>query len=124
VDDTTPSPADGDITNPQDTSWESRYTGLQKVLSKRDGELTSATTELGQLKDEHAKTIAELDTYRQRDVDASEEDIARQQFEALKERFDPPPKPIGNNPQRDWAEGSGSRYADRPRAGTSQGWPT
>jgi hypothetical protein len=125
VPDTTPPPADGDITNPQDTSWESRYTGLQKVLSKRDSELTSATTELGKLQDEHGKTLADLDTYRQRDVDASEEDIARQQFEALRARFEPePPKPIGNNPaRRGWEEGSGERYAERERTGTSQGWP-
>ena len=121
---TTPSSDSGDTTSPQDTSWESRYTGLQKVLSKRDSELTGATTELGKLQEEHAKTLAELSTYRQRDVDASEEENARQQFEALRARFEPEPsRPIGNNPARDWTDGSGSRYAERERVGTSQGWP-
>ncbi len=125
MDDTTPTPDSGEITDQQDTTWESRYQGLQKVLSKRDGELSTATTELGQLKEERAKTIAELETYRQRDVDASEEDVARQQFDALRARFEPePPKPVGNNPARGWEAGSESRYAERERTGTGTGWPT
>jgi hypothetical protein len=123
VPDTTPPPADGD-TNTEQDNWEGRYSGLQRVLAKRDTELTTATTELGRLQAEHEQAIADLATYRQRDVDTSEEDLARQQFEQLRERFEPEPvKPIGNNPARDWTEGSGSRYAERPRTGTSHGWP-
>ena len=125
--DTTPPPADGDDNTPQD-NWESRYSGLQKVLAKRDTDLTTATGELGRLQEEHAKTLAELDTYRQRDVDASEEETARQQYEQLRQRFEQePPKPIGNNAARqtradDWTD-SGSTYATRERSGTGTGWP-
>jgi hypothetical protein len=124
VPDTTPPPADGDDNTPQE-NWEGRYAGLQKVLSKRDTELTTATTELDRLKAEHEQAIAELGTYRQRDVDASEEDLARQQYDALRARFEPdPPTPIGNNPQRrGWEDGSGNSYAERERTGTGTGWP-
>lgn len=122
---TTPPPANGDTTNEQD-NWQERYGGLQKVLSNRDTELTTATAELDRLRAEHEQAIADLATYRQREVDTSEEDLARQQFEALKDRFEPNPKPIGNNPARPargWEDGSEKRYADRERTGTSQGFP-
>jgi hypothetical protein len=121
--DTTPPPADGDTNAPQE-DWQSRYTGLQKVVAKRDTDLTTATSELDRLRAEHEQTLAELGTYRQRDVDTSEEDAARQSYEALRARFEPdPPKPIGNNPSRGWEDGSGARYAERERTGTGQGWP-
>jgi hypothetical protein len=128
VTDTTPSPADGDTTNtPQDNQWESRYAGLQKVVAKRDEALNTATAELDRLRAEHEAAQNELATFRQATVDASEEETARQQYEALKERFaEPNPKPIGNNPARPargWEEGSEKRYADRERTGTSQGFP-
>jgi hypothetical protein len=131
--DTTP-PANSGDANAQDTNWESRYTGLQKVLGKRDSELASATSALGTLREEHAKALAELDTYRQRDVDAAEEDVARQQYESLKARFDneESPRPVGNNQQRqqpreepDWLSATPSGgYASRERTGTGSGWPT
>lgn len=122
--DTTPTPDTGDNTNAPEDNWESRYGGLQKVLSKRDTELTTATSELGRLRAEHEQALADLNTYRQRDVDTSEDDNARQQFEQLKERFEPTPKPVGNNPQRGWEDGSAERYASRERTGTDSGWPT
>ena len=129
--DTTPPATSGDINQPQD-NWEGRYAGLQKVLAKRDTELITATTELGRLQEEHAKTLAELDTYRQRDVDASEEEYARQQYETLRARFgdEESPRPVGNNPQRgnaptgdDWLSTEPSAYKARERSGTGSGWP-
>ena len=123
--DTTPPAESGDITDAPQDNWEARYGGLQKVLAKRDTELTTATDELGRLRAEHEQAIADLATYRQRDVDASEDEQARQTYEQLRERFEAePPKPIGNNPARGWADGSDSRYADRERTGTGSGWPT
>ncbi len=107
--DTTPPANSGDNQQPQPDNWEGRYAGLQKVLAKRDTDLTTATTELDRLRRrENTKAQAELDTYRQRDVDAGEEEQARQSYEALRARFEPePPRPVGNNPARSWADGSG-----------------
>ena len=131
MDITTPAPQSGDTNTTQD-NWEQRYGGLQKVLAKRDTELTTATAALGSLQEEHAQTLAELDTYRQRDVDASEEETARQQYEALRARFgdEESPRPLGNNVARgnagsgdDWLSAGGG-YPTRERTGTSTGWPT
>jgi hypothetical protein len=130
VDDTTPPANSGNITNPQDTDWASRYTGLQRVLSTRDRELAGATSELGKLQEEHAKVIAELDTYRQRDVNASEEATAREQYEALRARFgvEETPTPVGNSQARtapredDWLS-AGSGYNARERTGDGTGFP-
>jgi hypothetical protein len=118
-----PTPSTDD--NSQQDNWEARYKGLQAVLGKRDTDLSTTSAELDRLRAEHEQAIADLSTYRQRDVDASEEDLARQQYEALRTRFEAdPPKPIGNNPARDWTDGSGERYRERERTGTGQGWPT
>lgn len=125
VADTTPPPADGDITNAQE-NWESRYLGLQKVIAKRDTDLNTKQAELDALRAEHEAANTELAERRQRDVDTSEEDAARQQFEQLRERFDPAPTPIGNSPARDWLSGSeDAGYAQRERSGdSSTSWPT
>lgn len=126
MDDTTTPPADGgDNQQPQD-NWEGRYSGLQKVLAKRDTELATANASLGSLQEERDAALAELATYRQREVDASEEETARQQYEALRDRFEPaPPKPIGNNPSADWLSSAGAPnpYQTRERSGTGSGWP-
>lgn len=123
---TTPAPDSGEATEDATDNWEGRYAGLQKVLSKRDTELGTANAELDRLRAEHEQAIADLATYRQREVDASEEDLARQQYEDLKQRFEPePPKPVGNNPQGGWMDAARSEYAERSREGTgSEGWPT
>jgi chromosome segregation ATPase len=123
VPNTTPATTNDDTTE----NWEQRYAGLQKVLAKRDTELTTAQAALDALRAEHEQADADLATYRQRDVDASEEEQARTQYEALRERFEAePPTPVGNNqqrPARGWEDGSESAYAERERAGTSMGWP-
>lgn len=130
-DNTTPPATSGDNQDASD-NWEARYRGLQKVLAGRDTELTAANASLGTLQEEHAKTLAELDTYRQRDVDASEEENARQQYETLRARFgdEESPRPVGNNPQRgnaptgdDWLSTEPSAYKARERSGTESGWP-
>lgn len=126
MNDMTPSSDDsGDITNDAD-NWQGRYAGLQKVLSKRDTELTTATTSLDQLRKEHEQALADLATYRQRDVDTSEEEQARQQFESLKARFEtPPPKPIGNNPKSgSWTDGRAddANWRERDRIDRGAGW--
>lgn len=124
MEDTTPSPDAGDTSSEQD-NWQGRYAGLQKVVAKRDTELTTATTELDRLREENAKALADLGTYRQRDVDASEDEQARQSYEALRARFEPePPKPVGNNPAKTWADGSGdTNWRGRPHDGDGQGFP-
>ena len=127
---TTPSPDSGD-SNTSD-NWESRYAGLQKVLSKRDTDLTAAQAEADTLRKEREQVQAELEAYRQRDVDTSEEEQARQQYEDLKTRFEPEnEKPIGNNASKanrgtdenDWLTGSGNPYGSRERTGTGGGFP-
>lgn len=121
--DTTPPANSGDTSTPSD-NWEQRYKGLQKVVATRDADLHTKDAELAALREENEATKAALDTYRQRDVDTSEEEAARQQYEALRARFEQePPRPIGNNPARDWTDGNGRRYADRERAGDSGGFP-
>ncbi len=126
MDDMTPSSDDsGDITNDAD-NWQGRYAGLQKVLSKRDTELTTATTSLDQLRKEHEQALADLNTYRQRDVDASEEEQAKAQYESLRARFEaPPPTPIGNNPKgTSWTDGreDDANWRDRDRIDRGAGW--
>ena len=126
MNDTTPSPDSGDITTTSD-DWQSRYVGLQKVVAKRDTELTTTQAELEQLRKEREQAQAELDTYRQRDVDASEEEQARQQYEALRTRFEEgPPKPVGNNAQRPakgWEDGSDTSWTTRGHNGNGSGFP-
>jgi hypothetical protein len=110
---TTPS-VDTTADNPTSENWEARYAGLQRVIAKRDESLHTATSELDALKAEKEALLTEVSDYRQSRVDADEEEKARIQYEALRERFEPaPPKPIGNNPARDWADpGNGSTRKD------------
>ena len=124
MDDTTPPANSGDNQTPQD-DWQSRYAGLQKVVAKRDTELATATTSLDQLRKEHEQALADLATYRQRDVDAGEEEQAKAQYEALRMRFEQaPPTPVGNNPARSWADGSGdTNWRGRSHDGDGQGFP-
>jgi septal ring factor EnvC (AmiA/AmiB activator) len=125
VTNTTPSPDAGDTSNEPQDNWEGRYAGLQKVLAKRDSELTTTAAELDNLRKEREQAQAELDTYRQRTVDASEEEQARQSYEALRARFEQaPPTPVGNNPARSWADGSGdTNWRGRSHDGDGQGFP-
>jgi hypothetical protein len=123
-DDTTVAPEGDAATTTQEPDWVAKYKGAQRVIAARDEALATSQTELDRLRSEHEKAIADLATYRQRDVDASEEDLARQQYDQLRQRFEPePPKPIGNSQARSWADGSGERYAERERTGTGSGWP-
>jgi len=116
--------------NTNDSSnWEQRYKGLQKVVSTRDEALNTLEADRDRLAAEHAASIAELETYRQRDVDNSEEEAARQNYEQLRQRFEPEnPRPISVNPSRvdkaGWEDAVGNPYSQRERKGTSSGWPT
>lgn len=116
----TPSPDSGDSTN-DEGNWESRYLGLQKVVAKRDEALHTSTAELDALRAEHEAANAELATFRQATVDASEEDTARQQYEDLRARFEPEnPSPVGNNPARPargWEDGPEAPWVTREREG-------
>ena len=124
--DTTPAENGGGEPNdaPQD-NWEQRYSGLQRVLAKRDEALATATADLDSLRATHDAAIAELETFRQRDAEANEEATARQTYEQLRERFEMQsvnPVPVGSNPQRDWVDVRGD-YAERERTGTESGFP-
>jgi hypothetical protein len=124
-DSTTPAPGSGETNGTQD-NWEQRYSGLQRVLAKRDETLAALTADLDRLKAEHAANDAELADFRQKTVDASEEEAARQTYEALRERFErEPPKPSGRNPPRvpEWTDVREDTYAGRPRNGTGSGYP-
>ena len=126
VPNTTPAP-EGDQTIAEQENWQERYTGLQKVVAKRDEALHTTTAALDALKAEHEAALAELNDHRQKQVDASEEETARQTYDQLRERFEPPPPtPPGSNPARggDWTAPSGTKYAERERTGTGSGWPT
>ncbi len=125
MDTTTPPAESGDNQTPQD-DWQGRYAGLQKVVAKRDTELTTANASLDQLRKEHEQALADLNTYRQRDVDASEEEQAKAQYESLRARFEaPPPTPIGNNPKgTSWTDGreDDANWRDRDRIDRGAGW--
>jgi Skp family chaperone for outer membrane proteins len=123
----TPPANSGDTNAPQE-NWEQRYLGLQKVVAKRDAELNTRQAELDALRAEHEAATNRLNDYAQRDVDATEEEQARQQYEALRERFEAePPTPVGNNQQRtprDWTDqNERADYIERVREGTGMGWP-
>lgn len=110
-------------TQPAEDDWASRYTGLQRVLAKRDAELHTAQEAIDALKAEHEAALTELATHRQKAVDATEEENARAQFELLKERFEHTPKPIGNKPSRHGAAGWLDQPAPQPKRNPSQGFP-
>jgi len=101
---TTPSAVTADeATASQDNDWAARYTGLQKVIAKRDTELHTAREQFDSLRAEHEALLSELNEYRQSKVDAEEEEQARKQYDALRARFEPePPTPIANNPRGEW----------------------
>jgi hypothetical protein len=124
--DTTPAPEGDQSIAPQE-NWEQRYLGLQKVLAQRDTALHTSTADLDALRAEHEAATAELAEHRQKVTDANEEETARQQYDQLRERFEPnPPTPMGSNPAvigADWTS-AGGKYAERERTGTGTGWPT
>lgn len=101
---TTTETPDTEPAAPQSEDWARRYVGLQKVVAARDTELNTRQAALDALKAEHEAAITELNTYRQADVDKSEEETALRTYESLKERFSPTPRPIGNNKARDWTD--------------------
>lgn len=126
--DTTPIPATGDQTNAnadQDNDWSKRYQGLQRVLAQRDEALAAATADLDRLRQEHEQADSELASYRERDASANEEETARQQYESLRERFEPKPpaKPLGNNPVRQWFEPE-TKPREREPIGSGLHFPT
>ncbi len=93
--------------------WEQRYIGLQKVVEKRDAELAKRQAALDALKAEHEAATSQLNEYRQKDVDTSEEAAALAQYEQLRERFEsPPPVPVSNAAPREWFD---SRRQDSPK---------
>lgn len=109
-------------------NWASRYTGLQRVLAKRDEALHTVTAELDALRAEKEALANEVADYRQSRIDAEEEDKAFAQYEALKARFEPDqtPKPIGNNAPREWFDSP--RRMDAPKVDVNDpqqpvGWP-
>lgn len=110
--DTTPVPSQVDGPQAQESTqenWEQRYVGLQKVLAKRDTDLTDRQAALDALRAEKEAADLELAEYRQARVDASEKEAARTQYEQLRERFaaeERPPAPISNAAPRpnDWFE--------------------
>ncbi len=98
--DTTPIPStDGTPEAADDAAenWSERYVGLQKVVAKRDSDLTATRAELDSLRAEKEAADLELAAFRQTTVDASEAEAAEAQYEQLRERFEPrPPMPISN----------------------------
>jgi hypothetical protein len=123
VPDTTPIPANGEQT--PEENWEQRYAGLQKVIAKRDGALADRQRALDALQAEHVAALLELADFRQKAVDASEDEAARQQYEQLRERFEPaPPTPLGANPPRDWTDHADRQRSPKPELAESTGYPT
>lgn len=126
--DTTPIPTTGDQTNAnadQDNEWSKRYQGLQRVLAQRDEALAASTADLDRLRQEHEQATAELTAFRDKEASANEEENARQQYEALRERFEPKPpaKPLGNNPVREWFEPE-RQQREREPIGSGLHFPT
>lgn len=117
--DTTTTP---ETTTDAQDNWEQRYVGLQKVVAKRDTDLTAANVALDSLRAENEAANVELLDYRQKAVDESEDEAARTQYDQLRARFDPAPKPVGNNPARPhWTDG-GDRQ-DQGDLDPSRGYP-
>ena len=110
--DTTPAP-EGDPNDANQENqpgagedWQARYLGLQKVVAKRDEALRTERERLDALTAEHERISDEVAAYRQMKAAEVEEENARLQLEALKERFEPPPVPVGINPPaaRTWTD--------------------
>jgi len=121
--DTTPTPNVPDAQEPATSpgeNWEQRYIGLQKIVAKRDEALHTTSAALDALQAEHEAAVAKLGEYAQKDVDESEETASRATYEALKERFQEVPRPIGNQPMRDWTNPA-KREVQPER---SEGFPT
>ena len=123
---TTPAdPGDADNSN-----WEARYRGLQKVLSTRDRELATAVAErqtlAAQIEAQKAD-LTEYEEFRQAKAAADAEQSEREQYEALRAKFDAE-EPAPSPPQRPnemsrlgWTD----RYERKPaeeRTG-GDGWP-
>ena len=132
TEDTTPPDLGANDAEPQE-NWEQRYIGLQKVVAKRDTELATRLAELDALRAEHEATLTQVNEFTQREVDDKEEEEARQQFESLRERFDPAPKPIANaigrHSGKEWFElaAEGVERMRRDYEGDEDktiGWPT
>jgi hypothetical protein len=107
-------------------NWEQRYIGLQRVIAKRDEAMHTMTGELDSLRAEKEALLSQINDYTQARVDEAEEEAARQQYEALRERFDPTPVPVGNNPRGEWFNPEGRQYVAKTDLGdqSQQGWPT
>jgi hypothetical protein len=128
VSDTTPTPnvpdAQAEPATPDQENWQARYVGLQKVVAKRDESLYTTQAALDALTREHAAAVTRLAEHDQQVANAGEEEAARASYEALRERFDQRPRPVGNNPAR--TQGGAADWTNpgkRERAEPSQGFP-
>jgi hypothetical protein len=90
---TTPAGAAG-----QGDNWEARYTGLQKVLSKRDAELAEARSASDTRLASYESDMAELRQVRAERAAAAEEANEQAKYEALRAKFEPEsPTPLSHS---------------------------
>jgi hypothetical protein len=113
--------ASGDAGTGQD--WPAKYTGLQRVLNRRQMELVDAQSALEQAKAMAAEQQIEIESYRARDRAANEEADAERTYEALRTRFEPePPTALRNNgPREPRGETTAPAFSYKPN---DSGFPT
>ena len=91
--------ADGTQGNGED--WESRYTGLQRVVSKRDQETAALRRQMDEIVAARESDATELAEYRAQRAAAEEEARALASYESLRDRFEEePPAPLRHNEAR------------------------
>lgn len=119
----TPAPDAGEQSSEQE-NWSARYAGLQKVLSKRDTDLATATSALDELRRQHEAAMTELAAFKAAEAAAGEEEAAKAAYEELRQRFEPKFRNPAANPIRDaWSEGSAWADREREEVGTGMHWP-
>jgi predicted nuclease with TOPRIM domain len=75
----------------QNEDWQSRYVGLQRVLSRKEAELAEARQAAEGRQGMVESDRAELAAVRAERAAADEERRAEQEYEALRGRFEPDP---------------------------------
>jgi len=113
---TTGSGASGDAEPTQD--YRAKYDGLMSAFSKRTNEFTAREQSWQTERAEYEARLAKLAEYEARDAEATEEQNMEEEYERLRERFDPDPTPLRHNESRT----SGTRR--EPKRDHTAPWPT
>lgn len=95
--------ASGDAGNAPD--YRAKYDGLQAAFQKRQNDWTQREQAFETERADYEAKVAKLAEYEAREAQEREEAQMQSQYEALKERFDPNPRPMVHNEARDRSAG-------------------